>query len=260
MLEKQEILLGGVHWRWLEGGQGEPLILFAGFGDSNKTFVRLARQLTNQYQVFLPETPGFDDDPDLAPEDCGLSAQVERMGRWMESLGIKNPILGGNSSGGQLAVLLGLKTKPKALILLAPQGMASPDFTPYSHKPNCPQTEDDFAQILAQLYHQPPQLASDQMAYLLTRQQARWERLNQIRAQIRTEPLHQLNDQLTGLDCPTLLIWGRSDQRIPPSLAQYWLKALPQVTYHLLEACGHLPQIEQTQLTSQLILSFLNPK
>ena len=43
-LERKEIdLPGGLHYVYLEGGQGEPLMLLHGFGANKDNFVRVAR-------------------------------------------------------------------------------------------------------------------------------------------------------------------------------------------------------------------------
>ncbi|MDT8447312.1 MAG: alpha/beta hydrolase [bacterium] len=257
-LEKHSALLPLGQWHWFEGGQGPALVLLPGFGDSKKTFVRLGRLLAQHFRVLLPDTPGFGDCEPMTPDQYALSLQVARLHQWVEHLGLESPWVGGNSSGGQIACLYGLTypTETAGLILLAPQGMADAEFKPYSHKPQAPQSGEDFEAVLKALYYQPPQMSQTQLAELAERSAAKWDFLNQIRAVIRSEPAHQLNRLLTPLSCPTLVLWGQQDGRIPARLAALWEAASPKVKLELLEHCGHLPQLEQTEATAAAICHF----
>ncbi|OGH00117.1 MAG: hypothetical protein A2600_14210 [Candidatus Lambdaproteobacteria bacterium RIFOXYD1_FULL_56_27] len=257
-LEKKQRQLPLGQWIWFQGGQGPALVLFPGFGDSHKTFLRLGRELAQDFEVFLPETPGFGETEPLAPSEYRLSRQVARCWQWLEALGLQRPFLGGNSAGGQLAALLALErpAQVRGLVLLAPQGVETADFVPYSHKNDPPQSLEDFRGILAKLYHRPPELPQEQLAQILAKAQSRWDWLNQIRAEIRCEPEYRLNDRLAGLKPPALVLWGEQDGRIPTAIAPHWKRLCPQVRLERIEACGHLPQLEQTARTAQQVRRF----
>lgn len=257
-LEKHSLELPSGSWSWFEAGEGRALVLLPGFGDSKKTFVRLGRDLAERFRVILPEVPGFGESPPMEPAQYRLSLQVDRLFQFLQHLNLKRPIVGGNSSGGQIAALYGLKHSPDCagLVLLAPQGMADEHFAPYSHKPNPPQGAQDFLENLQALYHQPPQLDEQRLSELAQRSAQRWDFLNQIRAQIRSEGDHQLNGRLAELKVPALVLWGRSDGRIPPRLGELWAQASVQVQLHWLENCGHLPQLEAREETARWITAF----
>ena len=257
-LEKKQLQLPLGEWIWFQGGQGPALVLFPGFGDSHKTFLRLGRELAQDFAVFLPETPGFGETQPLEPSEYRLSRQVARSWQWLESLGLERPILGGNSAGGQLATLMALERpdQVKGLVLLAPQGVETADFLPYSHKNNPPQTLEDYRETLAKLYHQSPPLPKDQLALMLAKAQGRWDWLNRIRAEIRSEGEHRLNERLADLKPPTLVLWGESDRRIPTAIAPRWPELSAQVRLEKLKDCGHLPQLEQTEQTARWVRRF----
>jgi len=246
-------------WHWSEAGEGQPMILLPGFAASRKTLFRLGRQLAQQYRVLLVDPPGFDPKAPLKLERYKLSEQVRRLRLWVQHLGLAEPILGGNSAGGQLAALYGLQfpTETAALVLLAPQGAGDADFIPYTPKPNGPTSIREVEQELSKLYHRPPQLDQAVLESMLRKQQIQWEWLNQIRRVIQSEPEFWLNEKLTSLEVATLVIWGEQDRRIPPRMAQVWDRASDNVEVHRFEQCGHMPQIEQTQACFGLITRFL---
>ncbi len=245
---------------WYEGGAGKPLILFPGFGESNKTLLQLGRQLAAKYRVFLPETPGFGDEAPLPLPEYAYSAQVQRLQGLFRHWGLQRFSLGGSSAGGHLACLYALAQPQQieSLILLAPQGLKTPDSLPYADKTEPTNDLADFERLLTQLYHQPPKLSPEVKLRQIKKIQARFERLNQIRKVIRSEDFIELNSRLPKLAQPTLLLWGRQDQRIPIGQAPLWQKQLPHCTFQSLENCGHVPQIEKTTGTAELILRFLS--
>src|SRR5262245_51033366 len=71
-LERKEIdLPGGLHYVYLEGGQGDPLMLLHGFGANKDNFVRVARLLTPHYRVVVPDHIGFGES--AHPQDADYS-------------------------------------------------------------------------------------------------------------------------------------------------------------------------------------------
>src|SRR5687768_6020366 len=46
---------GGLHISYLEGGQGEPLVLLHGFGANKDNWTRTSRILTRHYRVIAPD-------------------------------------------------------------------------------------------------------------------------------------------------------------------------------------------------------------
>jgi pimeloyl-ACP methyl ester carboxylesterase len=89
LVRKEIDLPGGLHFVYLDGGQGEPLMLLHGFGANKDNFVRVARFLTPHYRVIVPDEIGFGD------------AALLRRGRL-------RPVRSGGTAA-QLAQALGIK-------------------------------------------------------------------------------------------------------------------------------------------------------
>src|SRR4051794_6807641 len=72
---------------WGELGQGEPLILLHGLGDSHRTWRRVAPQLSSRFRLLMPDLPGhgLSGRPD-APYT--LEWYAETMARWMDDIGV----------------------------------------------------------------------------------------------------------------------------------------------------------------------------
>ena len=55
---------------------------------------------------------------------------------------------------------------------------------------------------------------------------------------------------------PILLIWGKKDKFIPPSLAQTFVKLNPNITLIELENVGHCPHDEVPEKFNQIFLEY----
>ncbi|MCX5849853.1 MAG: alpha/beta fold hydrolase [Deltaproteobacteria bacterium] len=72
---KEINLPGELHYVYLEGGKGEPLVLLHGFGANKDNFIRVARFLTPHYRVIIPDHIGFGESGH--PQDADYSAGVQ---------------------------------------------------------------------------------------------------------------------------------------------------------------------------------------
>ena len=55
------------------------------------------------------------------------------------------------------------------------------------------------------------------------------------------------------LTCPVTVIWGRHDRLAPVEHAAAFASAVPHAKVHLLERCGHYPQIELPTQVNEII-------
>lgn len=56
---------------------------------------------------------------------------------------------------------------------------------------------------------------------------------------------------------PVLLIWGRRDTTVPLSHSDDLRAAIPDVDFHIIEDCSHIPHYEKPAETNVLLLDFL---
>ncbi|RCJ37106.1 2-hydroxy-6-oxohepta-2,4-dienoate hydrolase [Nostoc punctiforme NIES-2108] len=63
-------------------------------------------------------------------------------------------------------------------------------------------------------------------------------------------------EMLSQIVQPTLILWGDSDKILGTEDATKFQKAIPHSTLNWIQDCGHLPHLEQPQITAQHILDF----
>jgi pimeloyl-ACP methyl ester carboxylesterase len=62
---------------------------------------------------------------------------------------------------------------------------------------------------------------------------------------------------LAWIRCPTLVLTGDQDNTIPNSLSMEMASGIPGAKLVVLPNCGHLPQVEQTQATTDALTEWL---
>jgi pimeloyl-ACP methyl ester carboxylesterase len=65
-----------------------------------------------------------------------------------------------------------------------------------------------------------------------------------------------LGDKIAKIDKQTLILWGDSDRILGTGDAEKFRNAIAQSQLIWLQNCGHVPHLEQPQITAQQILEF----
>jgi len=67
----------------------------------------------------------------------------------------------------------------------------------------------------------------------------------------------ELADKITFIAKPTLILWGEADETLGIGDAVKFQQAIPHSQLLWLKNCGHVPQLEQPQVTANHLLAFL---
>jgi pimeloyl-ACP methyl ester carboxylesterase len=66
-----------------------------------------------------------------------------------------------------------------------------------------------------------------------------------------------LIDRLAEIEQETLILWGDNDRILGTKPAQQFVDSLPNSRLEWIANCGHVPHLEQAQITADLILNFI---
>ena len=118
------VRLRGLELHWVELGEGRPLVLLHGLGDSHRTWRTVAPKLARSRRVLMPDLPGhgLSDRPDAS---YALEWHADVVGAWLEALHLNNVDLVGHSYGGGVAqqLLLEHAGRIRKLALVASGGL-----------------------------------------------------------------------------------------------------------------------------------------
>jgi len=273
-LYQAEVEVEGAPVIYLEGGQGEVLLLLHGFGANKDNWTRVSRFLTPHYRVIAPDLPGFGDSELAQGADYSIPAQVERLRAFVEALGLGSvPInLGGSSMGGNIAgaYAASYPGQVKSLWLLAPLGVAGARPSDVDEMINAGEgsplmieRQREFDRLLEYVFEERPWIPDPVREHLSAQAAARYHHYHWIHDQIRTQgeggtgPATPLQPLLTGLEIPALIVWGQEDRVLDPSGAALLAAVLPAAQLQVLPGIGHLPMLERPEETAERYLAFL---
>ena len=225
LVRKVTDLPSGLHFAYLEGGQGEVLMLLHGFGANKDIFTRVSRFLVKQYHVIIPDIVGFGESSRPAEADYSPPAQVERLMELSRALGIKELHIGGNSMGAQIAMIYAslYPAEVKSLWLLSPAGVWSApesdvftDFKKTGINRLIARSVEQFQQIMALGMENVPWIPKPMLNVLAQ------ERIKN--AALENHILRQIIDcsvekKIDGMKTPTLIVFGVMDRVIPVQTA-----------------------------------------
>lgn len=266
-LDQHNIEVAGLHIEYLEGGQGDVLLLLHGFGANKDNWTRIGRYLTPHFRVIAPDLPGFGEstrDPDA---DYSIAAQSERLHAFARALKLKSFHLAGSSMGGAISGTYAARY-PKDVIslwLIAPGGVASAEPSEISRmldagrtNPLIAESAEGYEQLLDFVFVKRPFMPPAIKRYLAQEAIDHYPLNQKIFKQIHnaadTPPLEVT---LSGLPVPTLILWGASDQVLQVSGAGILKSVMPKAKLITMEGVGHLPMIETPKESAKFYLNFL---
>jgi pimeloyl-ACP methyl ester carboxylesterase len=65
-------------------------------------------------------------------------------------------------------------------------------------------------------------------------------------------------EQVGKMDIPVQLFWGRDDATVPFEHSNDLRAVMPNVEFHVIENCGHIPHYEKPDEFNPILLEFLN--
>lgn len=279
----QFVEVRGIETHYRDQGQGLPIVLLHGMGSSLHTWEGWVAALQPQYRVISIDMPGWGlTGPDLQKR-YRIEDQVAFLAAFLDSLGIEQCVLGGNSMGGWFSWNFAL-THPervKALLLVDAAGVPA-DTTSSATSPEESATKAKrpaYFKLTEQAWLQSyVRVATPRILYKKMLQQVyvhdslvdralvnRYYHLMR-REGNRQAFLDRAKQRRTGagrfyelpqLQMPVLVLWGESDPWIPLAHASRFQQQMPQAVVVTFPALGHVPMEESPAVTVQPVQRFL---
>ena len=238
-------------FKYIEEGEGEPLVLLHGLFGALSNFKDLIEHFRKGYKVIVPMLPLFDLDI-LHTTVGGLAKYVHK---FIETMGYQNIHLLGNSLGGHVALVHVLKhpERIKSLILTGSSGLFENGMGD-----TYPRRGDyEYIKKKTEVTFYDPAMATDELVdevFEITRNRLK---VIKIIALAKSAIRHNLGEELNNIKQPTLLIWGNNDTITPPFVAREFHRLIPGSELHFIDKCGHAPMMEQPAEFNVILDKFL---
>ena len=273
--EDRYVEVGKINTRYWVLGQGSPLLLIHGLGASCDYWRYNIRAFSQGYQVYALDLPGFGRS-DKRIDDYSLHFAGEFVAAFLDTQGVDRASLVGTSLGGAVSLQFAVQHphRLEKLVLVSSGGLGRElplsfrllttpllgEFIAWAWgtRPGMrltlrsivydPQViKDEFVNEMAELARLP---GAKEMLLSVARMGIDLRGQNMVLL----EPLLRRVPEIEG---PTLIIWGAQDPIIPVAHAHIAHQMIRNSRLHIIDRCGHVPQIEKPEEFNRLVLEFL---
>ena len=238
--------------RWLERGQGEPVILLHGLMGRMDHWETALEELAPVCRPIALGLPIFD----VRLAEPSIGELVRHVVRFLDALEIPSAVVGGNSLGGHVAIEMAIAhpERVSGLVLTGSSGLFERSFT--RGVPHRPTPEYVRAQM-EQVVHDPALVTAawvESIHEMLTTRHSASRVVRFARAARR----HSVESQLGQVRAATLLVWGREDVITPPAVAERFHRLILDSELRFLACCGHAPMLERPVDWSHIAATWLD--
>ena len=202
-------------------------------------------------RIIVPIHPGFDGTP-RPPQLGDVPSLAALYVALLETLGLEDVTLVGNSLGGWIAAEMATLGSPRvsSYVLIDAAGIDVPDHPPADLSSLTPR------EVAEHCYHQPDRFTIDPAQLpqdALQRMAANRETLLVYAG----SPDTGLRRRLGAVRAAVLVVWGESDRLLVPDYGRAYAQSIPDARFALLGEAGHLPQLETPDALIESITDFL---
>ncbi|MBG0828249.1 alpha/beta fold hydrolase [Planomonospora sp. ID67723] len=254
-------------FHYIRAGSGSPVVLLSPGAGSVVGWKEQVRALAGRHTVYVVDLPGqgYTRLHDRA-FTWDLDGMTRAVGVFMDAVGLRRAALAGNSWSGGWALAFAQRHPGRVskLALLDATGLDLPGTW---------QWEALKIPVLGELAIKfstgKPTVRTTMEAMMANRERVTDELVDEWWAPMTFHDNLRATYLLErGLDwsrterampdtrIPTLVVWGRQDTVQPVERAQRFADLLPEARLHVLEGCGHLPQLDCPEPVNRLLGAF----
>lgn len=270
-IRPQERELSSGHLRYYAGGQGFPVLLIHGFGfTALENWENQVGALIGPYRVLAPDLYWFGGSTPRPGAKVETAAeQADALSELLERLGVGKTHVVGVSFGGYVALELALRHPDKLgkLVLVDAAGLelttaeADQVSAVFGGERDIsavllPRDVIALRKFLGTVFYQPRWIPTFALRQVLREfwlnERARRAILRGLQSGGLLQPA-----VVQGVGAETLVLWGRHDPLIPPSVGERLTRLIPGARIRYLERSAHSPMLEEPAEFNRALLDFL---
>lgn len=245
-----------------------PIVLLHGTAASLHTWDGWVQNLSTTRRVIRFDLPAFGLTGPHPQNDYSMAAYVQFVQQVLDSLGVQQVVLGGNSLGGQIAWEFALAQPQRVTQLILVDAAGYPlqsQSVPIGFRiARIPGLRNLMKYTLPRgviqssvrnVYGDPAKVTPELVDryYELTLRAGNRAALAQRLAQMRWNHV----EQIPTLKVPTLILWGAQDRLIPLDNGKHFASDIAGARLVVFEQLGHVPQEEDAPTTVNAVREFL---
>lgn len=238
-------------FEYIDEGKGEILLLLHGLFGALSNWASVINEFSKEYRVIIPMLPIYTA-PFKKASVQYLSAYVDA---FVKHLNMNKFTALGNSLGGHVALVYTLENPEKVnrLVLTGSSGLFESGMGGSFPKRG---SYDYIKERVEYTFYDPKTATKELVDEVFEITNNNRKALNII-AIARSAQKHNMREEIGNINCPTLLVWGLNDMITPPEVAHEFDKLIPNTTLRLVDNCGHVPMMEQSENFNVYLKEFL---
>jgi abhydrolase domain-containing protein 6 len=265
-LQTRNVQVDDHRWVYLEGGKGESILFVPGFGMEKDGWGRFLMPFSKSYHLVVPDLPGFGESSRLPSANYGVSTQVERLHRFVETIGLRSFHLLGVSLGGYISGCYASQhpEKVKSLALMDTAGIESriPSYAMQLYRKEGKivllyRTVEEFDALTGTLFYRPPPLPAPLKRYFANRGACSYAFHEKILRDLEHGGMYLLESRLPKISARTLVLWGENDLMVHVSSVEKLREGISNSRVIIFKNCGHVPFFEKRRETVRAYKAFL---
>lgn len=234
---EKDIDIDGLRLHYEESGpaEGRPVVLMHGWGCDHTTVRSIAAVLAPGLHVYNLDLPGHGRTPE-PPDVWGVPEYTGFVEKFIDRLGLHDPVLIGHSFGGRISLLLGSRRPLSKIVLVDAAGIKPKRSLKYYIKVYSFKTAKKILPLI--LGKKRGEAAIN--AWRGKAGSADYRNSSPLMRAVMTKSINlDLKHVMPSIKAATLLIWGENDTATPLSDAKYMEKHIPNAGLVCFPDCGH---------------------
>jgi pimeloyl-ACP methyl ester carboxylesterase len=238
-------------FKFVDEGKGQVLLLLHGLFGALSNWEGVVNRFSKNFRVVIPMLPIYE----MPIKEAGLEGLRKFVEDFIAFKNLDNLILMGNSLGGHVALLYTLKNAERVekLILTGSSGLFEDSMGgSYPKRGNY----DYIRERVAYTFYDPNVATKDLVdeVFETTRSIPKCMRIVAI---AKSAQRHNMAEEITNIQTPTLLVWGLNDTITPPIVAHEFNRLIPNSRLKFIDRCSHAPMMEHPDKFNELVEEFL---
>jgi pimeloyl-ACP methyl ester carboxylesterase len=239
---EREVEADGFRIRYLEAGKGEPVVYFHGGGGLHMSGA--LDLLAERFRVLAFELPGFGDSPENTRTQS-LDELAETMTLAVQAVGVEQPYnLVGTSFGAATALRLALAHQDRLSVLILE--------SPAAFRPEDAGRPLSAAELQRALFAHPERAFAPAPPEIMGKQLAL---LGRLLGPLGPNP--ELEARLSELTLPVLVLFGRRDGLIAPSMGGLYKRLIVNSSLVFVYDAAHEIQFDRPEAYAGLVADFV---
>ena len=258
----------GIKTNYMEAGSGPAVILVHGSGPGVTAYANwrlVIPALAEQFRVIAPDMVGFgfSERPDNV--QYGVQTWADQVVGLMDSLGVAQASMVGNSFGGAIALRIATQHPDRVnrLVLMGSMGVDFPITEGLDRVWGYEPSFENMRRVL-DVFAYNRELVPDELAEVRYRAsmqpgfQESYASMFPAPRQRWVDAMRTPDEEIARITHRTLIIHGREDQVIPLQNSIHLMQIIDNGDLHVYSHCGHWVQIERSADFNRLVGDFLS--